>query len=157
MRLIGTSHQLAARQAQALVLLQQGHVTARVAEMVGVTPHSVQRWRRSALQPRHKRKQNLKSLHRPCRLTLRQLKQLEKALRPGALAYGYAEDYWTLDRIAHVIWRLFGVRYRPSGVWRLLHRMEWSCQKPQRISFQHDDEKIAHWKRYIWPRIKKVA
>jgi putative transposase len=85
------------------------------------------------------------------------LKRLEQALLKGAYAHGYAEDYWTLDRIAHLIWHLFGIRYRSSGVWYLLRRMEWSCQKPQRLSFQHDDAEIAHWKRYLWPRIKKVA
>jgi len=72
-------------------------------------------------------------------------------------AYGYAEDYWTLDRIAHRIWDLFRVRYRPSGVWYLLQRLGWSCQKPQRRTLQRDDEAIAHWKHYVWPHIKKVA
>jgi len=82
---------------------------------------------------------------------------LERALGRGAYAYGYAEDYWTLDRIAHLIWDLFRVRYRPSGVWYLLQRLGWSCQKPQRRTLQRDDEAIAHWKRYVGPHIKKVA
>jgi transposase len=83
--------------------------------------------------------------------------RLEKVLLDGAFAQGYAEDYWTLDRIAHVIWELFGVRYRPNSVWHVMQRMEWSCQKPQRVSFQYDEDEIARWKHYVWPRIKKVA
>ena len=157
MRPIGTSNQLTARRGQALVLLHRGHAVAQVAKVVGVTPRSVQRWRREILLLRNRRKQNSKPPYRPCRLTPRQLKQLEQALLKGAYAHGYAEDYWTLDRIAQLIWRLFRIRYRPSGVWYLLQRMDWSCQKPQRLSFQHDDAEIAHWKWYIWPRIKKVA
>jgi transposase len=82
---------------------------------------------------------------------------LERALGRGAYVYGYAEDYWALDRIAHLIWDLFRVRYRPSGVWYLLQRLGWSCQKPQRRTLQRDDEAIAHWKHYVWPHIKKVA
>jgi len=85
------------------------------------------------------------------------LKRLERILLEGAGAQGYAEDCWTLARIAQVIWKLCGVRYHPSGVWHVLRRMGWSCQKPQRVAFQQDDKVIAHWKRYIWPRIKKVA
>jgi transposase len=85
------------------------------------------------------------------------LKRLERILLKGAGAQGYAEDYWTLARIAQVIWKLFGVRYHPSGVWHVLRRMGWSCQKPQRVAFQQDDKVIAHWTRYSWPRIKKVA
>ena len=75
----------------------------------------------------------------------------------GAAAYGHAEDYWTLERIAQLIARQFGIHYTSSAVWYLLRRMGWSCQKPQRVSFQHDVVVIAHWKRYIWPKIKKVA
>lgn len=66
------------------------------------------------------------------RLGARQLERLKSALRRGALAQGFAEDYWTLERIADLIWNLFHVRYRSSAVWYLLRRMDWSCQKPQR-------------------------
>jgi transposase len=83
-------------------------------------------------------------------------KRLSKALKRGAYAHGYAEDYWTLDRIGHVIWELFGIRYSTSSVWYLMQRMGWSSQKPQRRSLVRNEEEIAHWKRYVWPQIKKV-
>ena len=91
------------------------------------------------------------------RLTTKRLAHLAQALRRGAYTQGYAEDYWTLDRIARLIWDLFGVRYHPSGVWRLLRRLGWSSQKPQRQALPRDDRAIAHWKRYVWPHIKKVS
>jgi putative transposase len=86
-----------------------------------------------------------------------QIEHLIKTLQQGALAQGYREDYWTLGRIAHLIWKSFAVRYQPSGVWRLLHRIGWSCQKPQRRSFGGDPHAIARWRRSAWYRIKKVA
>ena len=91
------------------------------------------------------------------RLTAKELDLLTQTVRRGAYAQGYAEDYWTLDRIARLIWDLFGVRYHPSGVWRLLRRLGWSSQKPQRQALQRNDDAIAHWKRYVWPHIKKVS
>ena len=157
MRPIGTTAQLAVRRARVLSLLQQGYSTIQVATVVRVTPRSVQRWRREALQLRTKHKLKSRPPYRPCRLTLRQLKQLEQTLLKGASAYGYAEDYWTLARVVRLIAQRFGVRYSASAVWYLLRRMGWSCQKPQRVSFQHDAAVIAHWKRYTWPKIKKVA
>jgi transposase len=93
----------------------------------------------------------------PCRLTASQLRWLAHAHTRGAYAHGYAEDYWTLNRIAHPIWDLFHVRYHPSGVWHVLQRVEWSCQKPQRRSLEREDEAIAQWKHSVWPHIKKVA
>ena len=88
-----------------------------------------------------------------CRTTAR----LGKALSRGAYAHGYAEDYWTLDRIARLVWHMFAVRYHPSAVWHLLRRLGWSCQKPQRVSQDRDDKEVARSTRYQWARIKKVA
>jgi transposase len=157
MRPKGTVQQLAARRKRALQLLKKkGRKVAEVAKNIGVTPRTLQRWRHNK-QCSHIRRKNKRLPGRPRRLTERQLVRLEKVLQRGALACGYTEDYWTLDRIAHVIWELFGVRYRPHSVWYVLQRMGWSCQKPQRVSFQHNEKEIARWKHYVWPRIKKVA
>ena len=155
MRPYGTSSQLASRRQQALRLLRRGHGTAAVAKRIGATARSVRRWRRERQRP--KRKSKARAVGRPCRLSARQVERLVAALKRGAFAHGYAEEYWTLDRVAHLIWELFGIRYRPSGVWYLLQRMGWSCQRPQRRALQRDDAAIAHWKHYVWPQIKKVA
>ncbi len=151
------SKQLAERRKRALTLLRQGKGPSEVARLVGVTRRSVHRWRDATYRASAKRKPPRRAPGRPSYLSAKQVKRLEKALQRGARAHGYADDYWTLARIARLIWKLFGVRYHPSSVWHLLRRMGWSCQKPQRVAFRHDDAAIAHWKRYIWPRIKKVA
>ncbi len=155
MRPFGTSEQLARRRQRALALLRQGLSAKQVAQRVGVTARSIRRWQQESKRPQPKHRGP--GPGRPRRLTAAQLQRLERALGRGAFAYGYAEDYWTLDRIAHVIWELFQVRYRPSGVWYLLQRMGWSSQKPQRRTLQRDDDEIAHWEHYVWPQIKKVA
>ncbi len=157
MRPFGTSQQLARRRRRALGLLRHGQPPIRVAQRVGVTAQSVRRWRRDAKHAKPKRRLQGRAPGRPSRLSTAQQRRLLRALTQGAYAYGYAEDYWTLDRIAHLIWELFRVRYRASGAWYLLQRLGWSCQKPQRRSLARDDEAIAHWKHYVWPQIKKVA
>ena len=153
MRPYGTSAQRAALRKRAFDLLDQGLERSEVAPRVGVTERSVRRWQQEARCPR--RKKTNQPLGRPPFLSQKQLRQLETALDQGACAHGYAEDYWTLDRIAHLIWELFGVRYKASGVWRLLQRMGWSSQKPQRQPLERDEEAIRHWKRYVWPQIKR--
>jgi transposase len=82
---------------------------------------------------------------------------LERALARGALAYGYPAEYWTLERVQWLIAKKFKIHYHPSGVWHVLRRLGWNCQKPQRLALQRDEATIAYWKRYRWPRIKKVA
>ncbi len=152
MRPNGTSQQLQKRRQQALGLLKEGKSAEEVAERMKVTVRSVYRWQQKQKQPKPKSE---RPPGRPAYLTKEQIKQLERELLKGAYAHGYSEDYWTLDRVGRVIWDLFQVRYTPSGVWRLLNSMGWSCQKAQRLASQRDDEKIRHWKRWVWPKIKK--
>src|SRR5712692_7410546 len=118
MRPYGTAKQLSLRRQRALAWLRHGQSTAQVAERIGTTTRSVQRWRRESHQTRRKASECAPG--RPSRLSACQLQCLVQALQHGALQYGYIEDYWTLERIAHLIWQLFQVRYRPSGVWRVL-------------------------------------
>ncbi len=155
MRPFGTTQQLARRRRRALRLLRQGKDPKYVAQKVGTTERSVRRWQQRAQAPKTQAPRRRPG--RPARLVPAQVKYLIEILKQGALAQGYIEDYWTLGRIAHLIWQLFAVRYKPSGVWRLLQRIGWSCQKPQRRSFGGNKAAIARWRRSTWYRIKKVA
>ncbi len=155
MRSKGTDEQLAKRRARGLALLESGKRPREVAEMLGVSRRSVNRWQAEARHPKKKRAGRPRG--RPRRLSEKQVKRLEKALDRGAYAFGYAENYWTLDRIAQMIWQLFEVRYTPSAVWHVMHRMGWSSQRPQRVPFQRDDQAVEQWKEDELPRIKKVS
>lgn len=152
MRPYGTSQQLQRRREQALKLLKAGKSAKEVAARMKVTVRSVYRWQQEQKQPKPKSE---RAPGRPAYLTEEQIKKLEQELLKGAYAHGYSEDYWTLDRIGRVIWDLYQVRYTPSGVWRLLDGMGWSCQKVQRLAIQRNDEKIRRWKRWVWPKVKK--
>ena len=152
MRPYGTTQQLQDRRKQAQKLLKEGKSAKEVATRMKVTVRSVYRWQQDQKQPKPISE---RPLGRSAYLTQAQIKKLEQELLKGAYAHGYSEDYWTLDRIGRVIWDLYKVRYTPSGVWRLLDGMGWSCQKVQRLALQRDDEKIRNWKRWVWPKIKK--
>lgn len=121
--------------------------------MLNVTPRCVYRWRQENKQP--KRKKRTRSVGRPRKLTKKQIRRLEKALDRGAYAFGYFGDYWTLDRIAQVIWQLFKVRYHPSGVWHVMDRLGWSSQRPQRLALHRNDEAVEAWQKKELPKIKK--
>jgi len=155
MRPYGKSEQLAKRRKRALELLESGKRVKEVAQIIGVTERSIRYWQKEARNP--KDKSGTRPPGHPSRLSDDQLKELEKELLKGAYAQGYAEDYWTLDRIARLIWDKFKVRYHPGSVWYIMKRIGWSNQRPQRQAFQRDEETIKRWKKYTWPRIKKVA
>jgi transposase len=88
-------------------------------------------------------------------LSQRQWKKLPKLLLKGALAWGYTTDLWTTTRIAQVMQREFNVKFHRAHVGRLLARLNWSCQKPERRALERDEEAIEEWKRQRWPALKK--
>lgn len=155
MRSKGTSEQLAEVRARGLTLLKQGKSSKAVAEILGVTRRTVDRWDAEARHPKKKKAKRLPG--RPRKLSAKQVKQLEGALDQGAYAIGYLGNYWTLDRIAQLIWQLFEVRYDTSSVWHVLHRMGWSSQRLQRQPLQRNEQAIQQWKEEDLPRIKKVS
>ena len=153
MRTKGTSEDLAKVRHRGLALLETGKKSKEVAEILNVTSRCVYRWRQEAKKP--KRKKSTRPAGRPRKLTEKQMKRLEKALDQGAYTFGYVGDYWTLDRIAQVIWQLFEVRYHPSAVWHVMDRMGWSNQRQQRRPLHRNDEAIAIWKEAQLAALKK--
>ena len=138
---------------QGLALLEKGKKPKEIAEILNVTSRCVRRWRQE--RKKTKRKKATRSVGRPRKLAEKQIKKLKKALEQGAYIFGYVGDYWTLDRIAQIIWQLFKVRYHPSGIWHIMDRMGWSNQRPQRVALHRNDEAIEAWQKEVLPEIKK--
>jgi transposase len=155
MRPCGSQAELERRRRRAIGLLGEGSSVTEVARRVGSSHSSVILWR-----DRHHRlgAEGLAAKPvpgRPPRLRRAQLRRLPRMLLRGALAWGYATELWTTSRIAEVIRREFGVRFHRAQVGRLLHKLGWSCQKPERRALERDEAAIAHWRRYRWVAIKK--
>jgi transposase len=155
MRPTGTTKQLEQRRRRAIALLETGHGVRETARQVGASPSSVTHWR----QAYEKHGETALRAHsppgRPAQLNDRQTRRLEQLLLQGPQRHGYANALWTLPRIAEVIRKHFGITYDPSSVWNVLHRMGWSCQKPERRARERDEQAIATWRKKDWPRIKK--
>lgn len=75
-------------------------------------------------------------------------------LDAGPAARGWADQRWTLARIAELIHQLFGVEYTLRGVSYLLHRIGYTGQVPARRAVERDEEQIAGWRRRRWPAVK---
>jgi transposase len=156
MRPHGTQAELERRRRHAIELLKQGKASlSEVARWVGASKSSVCRWYQTYQKGGSKALRSKQIPGRPPKLSAGQKVKLEQVLLDGPLASGYRTDLWTLRRIAQVIQKRFGIQYHPNHVWRLLLRMGWSCQKPERRALQRNEDEIGHWKRYRWPHIKK--
>lgn len=157
MRTPGTAQELERQRFRALSLLNAGHRPSAVAQRLGVSPAAVSQWKKHYQQAGW---EGLKATPHPGprpKLTLRERETLERLLRKGPQAHGYPTDLWTLKRIAEVIEKHFAVSYDPSGVWHVLKRMGWSCQRPERRARERNEEAVAVWRQKDWPRLKKSA
>jgi transposase len=82
-----------------------------------------------------------------------ELAKIRRVLDRGAVAAGFDNDLWTLERVAEAIERVTGVAHHPGHVWRILKAMRWSLQRPARKATERDEAEIARWVAEEWPRI----
>lgn len=156
MRPEGSPAELERRRFRAVVLIQDGCSLNEVARRIGCNASSVMRWRDAFRRGGQQALHSKPTPGRPPRLSRRQKVRLIRYLLKGPLAHGYRTDIWTTLRVAELIQYKFGIRYHRDHVGRLLHAMEWTCQKPEKRATQRDEVAIEAWKQRDWPRIKKT-
>ena len=156
MRLRGPAEFLEARRRRALSLLDEGRSLNQVARLIGCAPCSVMRWRNMRRRGGEKALKVRSSPGRPPKLSPARCRLLLALLLRGAMACGYPTQLWTTARIAEMIRRRFRVVYDRDHVGRLMHRLDWSHQKPQKRALERDDRKIRRFLREDWPRVKKT-
>jgi transposase len=136
-------------------MVRRGRGVSEVARLVGVCSRSVSRWMSMyeaggeaglASKPQKGPKPGLSH---------DDLAALEGELLKGPREHGFPTELWTLARVAKVIERRFGIKYHPCHVWKVLTRMGWSAQKPERRAREQDEEAVRKWREEEWPRIKK--
>lgn len=157
MRPTGSAAQLEYRRQLGGRLLAQGKGVREVARLLDVSPSSVVRWKQALDQGGESALRAIPHRGPQPRLSAVQKARLVHELTQGAQAAGYATDLWTCPRIADVIARLFGVRYHPAHVWRLVRHLGWTCQKPEHRARERDESASQSWLCHTWPVLKKSA
>ena len=140
---------------EAARLLRQGLSQSEVARRVGVHRQSVSRWARELEQSGVHGLRKAPRTGRRAKLDRSQLADLELALKLGPEAFGYASGLWSARRVRDLIEDQTGVRYHEDHVWRILRKLNWSCQRPTGRAVERNQEGIRRWKKYRWPQIKK--
>jgi transposase len=135
-------------------MIEAGAGDREVARRFRVSRMSVNRWRRALAAGGREALASRGAAGAKCKLSAAQVTELEEVLDAGPAAAGYADQCWTLARVADQVWGRFGVEYTLAGVAVLLHRLGWSVQVPARRAAERDEEKIARWREDTWPVIK---
>lgn len=142
------------RRFRALELPEAGWIGERIAEALGVTAGAVSQWLSRA---RAGGREALRTHPPPgpkAKLTAEQRAALPELLAKGAEAYDFVGDVWTAKRVAVVIKRVFGVRYHPAHLSRLLRQEGLSVQQPVVRATQRNEAAIAAWQAEHWPALE---
>ena len=151
----GSADLLEDRRHRALAFVDSGCSLNEAARRIGCAPVSVMRWYHARRRGGEQALRVRFSPGRPHKLQAKQERRLIKLLLQGPMARGYRTNLWTQARIAQLIAEEFGVDYHAHHIGRLLHRFQWSHQKPERRAIEQDEKEVERWKRREWPRIKK--
>ena len=156
MRPHGSAKALERRRRRAMALRANGVTIVETARRIGASTSSVKRWEKAL---REQGQAGLDPTPHPGaapKLSPAQSERLLDLLAQGARAHGWKSDLWTCPRIVTLIERRFGVRYHEDHIGRLLRRLGWTRQRPQRRARQRDEALIEQWKIRDAPRIKKT-
>ena len=141
------------RRRKGMRMLARGEVQAEVARTLQVSRQTVSSWARKLAEDAQAWRR--KPLGRPGGLDAAQKKWLGKALLAGAVANDFPTELWTLARVVKLIERELGVRYSTVHVWRILHELGFSSQRPTGRAIQRDEVAIKQWRTKRWPALKK--
>ena len=145
------------RRLRAWELKQQGWKQREIAEALAVSEGAVSQWMRRAREGGVESLRHIPPPGASSRLSSAQQEGVLGMLSEGAEAFGFHGQVWTGSRVAQVIKQHFGVSYHPKYIPRLLKRLGWSRQKPQKKATQQDEQAVAQWREQTWPRLKEKA
>jgi len=136
-------------------LLRAGKRPAEVAEAVGVARQTVYTWKALLDEGGINALRAVPERGRPAQLDAGQLARVRSTLLQSPTEHGFGTELWTLKRVAAVIERMHGVRFGQTQVWRILGRLGFSSQKPEKRAIERDEDAVRTWKRRTWSALKK--
>ena len=143
------------RRAKAVLDYIRGKRVVELADTLGVTRGSINRWIGwydaqgvEGLMPR-------KAPGPMPRLTDEQLAELATVVEAGPQLAGFSSGVWTGPMIGQWIWQHFGVKYHNHHIPWVLHRLGFSVQRPRKRLARADREAQEYWLRKKLPAIKK--
>jgi transposase len=143
---------------RAVKQVQQGESPEKVIATLGFSRACIYNWlARYRAGGWHALKSG-KHTGRPKKLDGTQIAWIYKTIRdknPLQLKFSFA--LWTRSMVTRLIRKQFGLKLSETSVGRLLRQMGFSCQRPLYRAYQQNPEAVEHWKKTVFPQIKKRA
>ncbi len=139
----------------AVARLDEGYDAREVADFIGVSVRSVQRWARARALSGDSALADRPRPGRPPKLDDGQASTVLSWLDKSPCDFGFPTQRWTARRVAELVARELGVQMNRRYLSDWLGRRGITPQVPSRVAQERDEEEIAWWVTRLWPRIKK--
>ena len=142
---------------RATVAVIEGMTIADVAAAYGVDRKTVSRWVTKFRDGGSGPLQRKAGSGRPRKLEELTEEELRQMILPGALAFGFETDLWTVSRLRRVISDRFHISLSKNSIWRRLRDAGLTYQKPERQYYEIDEGARKKWLRYEVPKIRRAV
>ena len=144
-----------AKRIHAVLLSHQQKTSGEIAKILNAPRSKVSEWLKYYQQHGFDALLEGQRCGRPSSLSEKQYIHLEDIIDSGPIAYGFTSAVWTSPMISEIIYQEYNVNYHPGHVRKLLHKLDYSVQRPKRILINADETQRNRWRRYTYPNIKK--
>lgn len=142
---------------QAIRLWKKGKTVEEISDFFGVTLGAIYKWIKIYKLKGLKALKRRKAPGAMPKLSKEELKKLLKVLTKSPDEYGYGTQLWDCKKVGKIIQDKFNKKIHNTNIWRLLKKLGFSYQKPEKIALQKDSKKVKMWIKQEWPKIKEHA
>ena len=142
---------------RAAVAVVEGMTIADVAVAYGVDRKTVSRWVAKFRNGGSDGLRRKAGSGRPRKLEELTEEELRQIVLPGAMAFGFETDLWTVRRLRRVIRDKFRIQSSKNTIWRRLRDAGLTYQKPEREYYEIDEATRKKWLRYEVPKIRRAV
>lgn len=129
--------------------------TPEAAKYLGVTRHTVRKWRRRLHNPDYLNVKSPKG--RQWLLPLDARQWLVDLIKEPATLYGFDDPMWTAKKVQDMILRRYNIAISRVTAWNYLRRSDLTPQKPATLYREQDPERKRRWLEVEYPAILKYA
>jgi transposase len=142
---------------RAAVAVVEGMTIADVAVAYSVDRKTVSRWVAKFRNGGSDGLRRKAGSGRPRKLEELTEEELRQIVLPGAMAFGFETDLWTVRRLRRVIRDKFRIQLSKNTIWRRLRDAGLTYQKPEREYYEIDEATRKKWLRYEVPKIRRTV
>lgn len=117
----------------AAILRKEGKTLEEISDLIKYPLTTIKGWLHEMHRAGIERIHPIKQPGRPRRLTEKELRDLDLTLSEPPTKQNMPFKFWNTKLVIKLVKERYGVEYGPVQMWRILHKLGFTCKKPRPI------------------------